>query len=243
MTEKQDTQTKNDIKNSVMTKIEGQTPVSKKWYQLVNWTRIITSLGLAILAGSLLGFYLWDLAENLKLASGIDLGLVIIINSFVELLLITGLISWLLYFLYRQTDWFLVSYRFGLFFGIWAIILIISGIFLTISRNSPEVNQLVEDTKTETNNLPFRQRRLENILQRQKENGVIVGRVSKITTVSPTIIELEIENLREKNLVQIETSKAEKIQTGDFVRVKLDKNNPSKALEINKIRRPRGSLR
>lgn len=238
MTEKKENQTQNELKDSVMKKIEGQKPTAKEWYQAVNWTRFVIILLLAIVAGILLGFYLWELVENLKQASNFDLGVIAIINSFVELLLVTGLISLLLYFLYRQTDWFLVSQRLSVFLGIWGIILTISIIFLAFSMTSPEVSQFLEDTKTQSNKLPFRQQRVDNILERQKENGFVVGRIENLVNINKDEVEIKIQNPNEQITLKASSKLVKNLKVGDFVRVKIDTNNSSKALEINKIRRP-----
>lgn len=225
-----------NLKNSVMGKIGDQKPVSKSWYQLINWGRILLVTILAVIAGSLLGFYLKELVENLEVAGDFNFRIIALANSFFELVIVTFAISGILYFLYRQTDWLFVEHRLKIFFGIWLIILTISIIFVAISISNPNVNDFVEDTKSQSNNLPFRKKRIENILGRQKREGLIVGRITDIKMEDNKIFIVAIENPAETVEIKISLEMRKKLRVADFVEVKTDKENPEIIKEIR--RRP-----
>ena len=229
---------KNDIRSSIMEKISHEKPTPKNWYIVTNWSRLILVFLLAILAGFIFGFYILELSENFETVTNFNLGLLLFSNSFFELALISFLISVILYFIYRQTDWFLVSHKWAVFFGIWVLIFIISIITIVFLVNNQDANDFYQDTKIQAKMLPIRRERLDNIVKRQKEIGFINGKIVAIKVVDKNTTILEIENPVEISVLEVEPQIIKNLNVGDFVRVRLDENNSKKVLEIKKTRRP-----
>lgn len=237
---------KSNLTENIMNKIGDKKPISKQWYQITNWVRVSIVLLLSLTGGILLGYYLWELSQDLKTVSGLNFGIIALTNSFVELLGVTFAISLLLYLLYRQTDWFLVNRRWQIFISIWGVILTFSLIFLGFSMANPEVNDFLEDTKSQSNELPFRKQRAGNIMDRQRQEGYISGRIDDILMakdlnydyIDKNEVIIKIVNPIDSFELKMSKNIAKNYKIGDFVRVKLDPNDPKKVLEIDKIRRP-----
>lgn len=212
-----------NLKTTILEKIKTQNMVSSNLFRIYNIFLFLGILILSSLSIILLAGFLADLNEINAISE--DFWTNLWQNSFLEFIILAFLIGFLIYVIYRQTDWILVRHKRILLGGILIFIAIFGIIGSFFIQKNLETFQNLE-------NLGHRQNRIANLGQKMKEKNAFIGKIMQINKEENW---LKIGNKKEVKTFYWQNESQNESQQNESQNENLDHNliNQSKLAEKN----------
>jgi len=164
-----------NLKENILNQVKNKKPHSKNYFLGVD-IAFAVSIGLIFLScGLLFGFFLWD-----SLQTGADFLNV----ALFEILFAAILLFVILFFLYRQTNFFLVKYQAFSFFIFVLLLAAVSGGLVWASQVVTPIQENFQQFQNGFESLPYRKNRMQNrqknMQNKLKERDIFLGKVVNI---------------------------------------------------------------
>jgi hypothetical protein len=231
------------LKNKILEKVNHQKPYSKWRFWLIESAWIAAILGLLTMVCFGLAFAIWDWVEaaNIPDPQGFN-PFILIFKGLPELVLIAGVLSVIIYYLYRQTDFPLVKNRLLLSIILLVFVMITTSLILVTVENNDSAEKGFESAQNGLDNSIYRPKRIQQFYQESKEKGQVNGRIDRI---EPRFEDVGFTLVNPEEKIDFVTSRQvfKDFKVGDNVSVRFDPNDKNKVLEIRPFQPPRGNIR
>ena len=231
------------LKNKILEKVNNQKPYSKWRFWLIEGAWIILILFLLTLVCFGLAFAIWDFVDAATIAIPVEFNpLVLIFKGLPELILIALVLSVIIYYIYRQTDFPLVKNRLLLSIILLTFVIITTSIILFAVENNDNAEKGFESAQNGLDNSIYRPKRLQQFYQQSKEKGFVNGRIENVDLSFETV-QFTLVNPEEKIDFKVSKLVFKNFKVGDTVTVRFDPKDNGKVLEIRPFQPPRGNIR
>ncbi|MEI6729176.1 MAG: hypothetical protein WCK98_06055 [bacterium] len=231
------------LKNKILEKVNHQKPYSKWRFWLIEGGWIAAILGLLTLVCFGLAFAIWDWIEaaNIPDPQGFN-PFMLIFKGLPELVLIAAVLSVIIYYLYRQTDFPLVKNRLLLSLILILFVTVTTSIILITVENNDNAQKGFESAQNGLDNSIYRPKRIQQFYNESKEKGIINGRIDRI---EPRFEDVGFTLVNPEEKIDFVTSRQifKDFKVGDTVTIRFDPKDKNKVLEIKPFQPPRGSIR
>jgi glucan phosphoethanolaminetransferase (alkaline phosphatase superfamily) len=172
-----------NLHTKILSRLDNQKPYSHLRYRIIWIILVILTVLLSFIAVFCMAFFIWDINYTLnKIPINGNSFVDILQNGLFELMLVSVLLSVIMYVMYRRTDLPFVKQRLSVFLGI----LLGVGLFATVGffviDNSPIIKPNIIKLEEKLEKLPHRPNRQQRLLNRRMPKNpppkIIIERIA-----------------------------------------------------------------